>query len=38
MLELLNYMVGTVSAVGVVLLVYLVIQIYSSNNPYRKDD
>ena len=38
LLELLNYMVGTVSAIGVVLLIYVVIQIYSSNNPYRQDD
>jgi hypothetical protein len=31
-------MVGTVSAIGIVLLLYVVFQIYSSNNPYRQDD
>jgi len=38
MIELLNYMVAGVAAVGGVLLIYLVIQIYSSNSPYRTDN
>ena len=38
MIDLLNYMVAGVSAIGAILLVYLVIQIYSSNSPYRTDD
>jgi hypothetical protein len=37
MIDLLTYMVAGVGAVGGVLLVYLVIQIYSSNSPYRDD-
>jgi len=38
MLELLNYMVAGVAAVGIVLLTYLVIQIYSSSSPYHNSD
>ena len=38
MIDLLTYMVAGVSAVGAILLVYLVIQIYSSNSPYRSDE
>ncbi len=35
MMDFLTYMVAGVGAVAAVLLVYLVIQIYSTNSPYR---
>jgi hypothetical protein len=38
MIDLLTYMIAGVSAVGLVLLVYLVKQIYSSNSPYTNHD
>jgi len=38
MIDLLTYMIAGVSAVGLVLLVYLVKQIYSSNSPYTNND
>lgn len=37
MLDFLTNMVTVVGAIAGVLLVYLVIQIYSSNSPYRQD-
>lgn len=38
MIDLLTYMVAGVSLIGTFLLLYLVIQIYSSNSPYRPED
>ena len=38
MIDFLTYMVAGVSIIGTVLLIYLVIQIYSSHSPYRSDD
>jgi len=35
MIDLLTYMVAGVGAVASVLLIYVVIQIYSTNSPYR---
>lgn len=35
MIDLLTYMIAGVSAVGLLLLIYLVKQIYSSNSPYN---
>lgn len=37
MIDLLTYMVGTVAAIGGVLLVYLVFQIYNSDT-YTQED
>ena len=38
MVEFLTYMVAGVGAIASAMLIYLVIQIYSSNSPYRSDD
>ena len=38
MVDLLTYMVAGVGAIAAALLIYLVIQIYSSGSPYRTDD
>jgi hypothetical protein len=37
MIDLLTYMVAGVGIVGCALLIYLVVQIYSPENPYRKE-
>ena len=37
MIDFLTPMVATVGAIAGVLLLYLVKQIYSTNNPYRDD-
>lgn len=37
MLDFLTYMVATVGTIAAVALIYVVIQIYSSNSPYRQD-
>lgn len=37
MLDVLTYMVGTVAAVGLALLIYLVFQIYGTNT-YTRDE
>lgn len=37
MIEFLTYLVAGVSAVASILLIYLVIQIYSPESPYRQD-
>jgi hypothetical protein len=38
MMEVLEYLFAGVATVATVLLIYLVIQIYSSNSPYRSND
>jgi len=35
MMDFLTYMVAGVGALASVLLIYLIIQIYSTNSPYR---
>ena len=37
MLDFLTTMVAVVGSVAAIALVYVVIQIYSSNSPYRQD-
>jgi hypothetical protein len=37
MIEFLTYMVATIGTIAGSMLIYLVIQIYSSNSPYRQD-
>jgi len=37
MIDFLTYMVGTVAAIGLVLLVYLVFQIYHTDTYTRED-
>ncbi len=38
MIDVLTYLFAAVATIASVLLVYVVIQIYSSNSPYRSDD
>ena len=38
MIDALTYWFITVAAVAGVMLLYVVIQVYSSNSPYRSDD
>lgn len=37
MIEVLYYMVGGVAAIAAILMIILVFQIYSTNNPHRKE-
>ena len=38
MIDLLTYMVATVSVIGIILLGYVVIQIYNSNDGFRSGE